>query len=256
MIKKIIKEVFEKFGFEVRNKSYYEARNAFNTQRSVINLINPDDQINIFDVGAFDGRSSIQYNKLFPMARIFSFEPFNESYDLLLAGVKKFTNIKTFNLGLYEISGKLDLNCNNLPSTNSILVSNEMISEIDIATKTINKQTIEVTTLDQFTKLNEIDRIDILKLDVQGTELSVLKGSTELLTNQKIRVIYLETEFVEIYKNQPLFSDVFDFLSKYNYKFINFYNFHFDSNNKLLWSDAIFLSEEVEKQVSKTELFS
>lgn len=256
MIKKFIKEAFKKFGFEIRNARYFDARNAYNTQHAILNRVKPLNQFTIFDIGAFDGRSTVQYKMLFPQAFIYAFEPFNESYSILKEKTKNYSNVNTYNLGLYETTGKLNLNCNISPSTNSILDSNEIQNEIDDVTKTIKTQTIEVTTLDQFARLNQIEIIDILKLDVQGTELSVLKGSKELLAKQKIKLIYLETEFVEIYKSQPLFNDLFYYLKKYNYKFYNFYNLQVSQNNQLLWSDAIFVSAEVEKEINKYDLFA
>ena len=60
-----------------------------------------------------------------------------------------------------------------------------------------------------------------MKLDVQGGELEVLKGSDNLLKD--VKGICTEVSFVELYKKQALFGDVDTFLRKKGFKFISFY---------------------------------
>ena len=63
-------------------------------------------------------------------------------------------------------------------------------------------------SLDSFCKNEQIERIDLLKMDVQGGELGILKGANQLLAQQKIDVIYSEVFFVPMYQNQPLFGEI------------------------------------------------
>ena len=51
---------------------------------------------------------------------------------------------------------------------------------------------VELDTLDNFCKLNDIERIDFLKIDVEGHELRVLEGATELLASKKVDIIQFE----------------------------------------------------------------
>jgi FkbM family methyltransferase len=62
---------------------------------------------------------------------------------------------------------------------------------------------IETRTLDS---LSEIEAIDFLKIDVQGTELAVFRNGTSRLTNAV--VVQTEVSFMPLYKNQPIFGDV------------------------------------------------
>ena len=60
----------------------------------------------------------------------------------------------------------------------------------------------------------------ILKLDVQGFELEVLKGATQVLTNTV--AIEIEVEFWELYEGQPLFGDISAFLEDHGFMFEDF----------------------------------
>lgn len=54
------------------------------------------------------------------------------------------------------------------------------------------EETVEVTTLDRYCRERGVDRIDLLKLDVEGAELDVLWGSTELLEGGRIGALQFE----------------------------------------------------------------
>jgi len=64
--------------------------------------------------------------------------------------------------------------------------------------------------------------IDFLKIDTQGTELSILKGAQKLLEQNKISIIKLEVTTIPVYKNQALFSEIDIFLRNLNYTLVDF----------------------------------
>jgi hypothetical protein len=55
-------------------------------------------------------------------------------------------------------------------------------------------------------EIKEVDRFDFLKIDVQGSELSVFQNGVQKLS--KTTIIHTEVSFVPFYENQPLFADV------------------------------------------------
>lgn len=98
------------------------------------------------------------------------------------------------------------------------------------------------------------DRVDFLKLDVQGFELSVLKGAQELL--KKVLVLHTEVEFVEMYEKQPLFAEVDQFLRQQGFVFHRFASvhgrplkpLHLNANplqpiSQQLWADAVYVRD-------------
>lgn len=70
--------------------------------------------------------------------------------------------------------------------------------------------TVATTTLDEWAQRTQSAPIDLLKIDVQGAELDVLRGAEAGLTS--VRALELEVEFQQLYVGQPLFGDVDAFL--------------------------------------------
>jgi len=81
--------------------------------------------------------------------------------------------------------------------------------------KIIKQVQVQADTLDNQFKLKSIFDSDFLKIDVQGFELQILEGAIKSLDN--IIGLEVEAEFVEIYNDQPLFSDIDNFLKKNNF---------------------------------------
>ena len=90
---------------------------------------------------------------------------------------------------------------------------------------------------DKIIKKSEIKRPSIMKLDVQGYELEVLKGSKNLLKN--IDFIITEISFKKIYKNQVTRKKLLKFLNKNNFKSKKMLNIS-KMNNNLFQGDILF----------------
>ncbi|MBW4442531.1 MAG: FkbM family methyltransferase [Plectolyngbya sp. WJT66-NPBG17] len=73
---------------------------------------------------------------------------------------------------------------------------------------------IETTTIDEFCARENV-QFDFLQVDVQGADLDVLKGASEVLKNYLLGVL-VEVEFIPLYHQQPLFTDIDLFLRNHN----------------------------------------
>ena len=80
---------------------------------------------------------------------------------------------------------------------------------------------VQSKKLDELISDENINFIDFIKLDTQGTELEILKGSIDAIKRKKIGVIFSEVSFIGVYKNQNLFSDLEIFLRSHGYDFID-----------------------------------
>lgn len=71
----------------------------------------------------------------------------------------------------------------------------------------VDRIQMEVKSLDGFCESNGIADLDFLKVDVQGGELAILKGASQIVSNQLLG-IRCEVEFAHLYSGQPLFSEM------------------------------------------------
>jgi hypothetical protein len=104
---------------------------------------------------------------------------------------------------------------------------------------------VETTTLDQFCYENDIKQINILKLDVQGSELDVLIGSKTLLEKANISLIYVEWQVVPLYENHHKYYKIAEFLAGFEYEFYNLYNINEARSGQIRWADAIYTSKGI-----------
>ena len=82
---------------------------------------------------------------------------------------------------------------------------------VDEALRVLEKRKVELMSLDFIlAKHPEIPKPQFLSIDTQGSELSILKGAKKTL--ETVVAVMVEVEFTKIYKDQPLFGDVHDFL--------------------------------------------
>jgi hypothetical protein len=86
----------------------------------------------------------------------------------------------------------------------------------------------------------------LLKIDTQGFELEVLKGSIEMLSKNAIGLVYLEIIFSEMYSNLPSLDEIYRYMMQNGFKLVAFYDFY--SNNKTAdWCDALFYNPSFEE---------
>ena len=107
----------------------------------------------------------------------------------------------------------------------------------------VNTTQVDVTTIDDYCREKNISHINLLKSDTQGFELEVLKGAIGMLKQNKVEFIFLEINFVELYKNLPSFCDINGFLSQHGFKLLRFYDFSY-YENALGWTDTLFYNPQ------------
>jgi len=199
----------------------------------------------IFDIGAYVGGFSRSYRKNFPSAQIYAFEPFQDSYEVGVERVKGDTGVHFFKKAVTGKTGRISLYCNQDVLTSSTIPSAETGTYVDKLTKTVDCVEVDSVSIDDFCQEKNIHQIDILKLDIQGAELAALEGAASLLDQQRIRLMFIEVEFIEIYKGQPLFYDVAGYLTGKGYSLYDFRGLSYTEKGQLAWGDAIFCSQEV-----------
>lgn len=119
----------------------------------------------IFDVGANLGLASIYFACIYPDADIYAFEPSEQNFRILERNTAAFPRVHVYNQAVYSSCGRMKLFCD--PTHGGF---NSFISQQD------HFEDVETITIDAFARENGINRIDVLKIDVEGAEYEVLES--------------------------------------------------------------------------------
>lgn len=251
-MKKWTKTILSNLGYEVRRKSLGAKSfplDPFEAQLQLMKNLKRTN-ISIFDIGANKGKTVNKYRALFPDAEIYCFEPFPESITELQKRFADDQKIHVVSKAIDREKSIATFYVNELDATNSLLPrpksKRRYYPKLAGAKETID---VEVISLDEFISASDISTIDILKFDIQGSELNALHGAKNLLARGNTSLIYTEIMFISHYEDAPLFHEIWSFLSNYDYSLFDIYDLHRASNGQVRYGDALFVSESVRENV-------
>ncbi len=204
----------------------------------------------IFDVGAYQGQSAQEFRKFFPSARIFSFEPFPESFAALRLNTTADPSIRVFNHGFTDHAGTFALTANSCSATNSLLPTDELGEQTWGKGWLETKELVpcQFKTIDAVLAELGIQTIDILKLDVQGAEHLVLKGAAVACRDGLIGMVYSEIITQPTYMGQKSLEYVLNAFFDAGFDLHNLYNLSSTADGKLRQVDALFTHTKRTKQ--------
>jgi FkbM family methyltransferase len=232
---------------------------------SLLDILPEGERLEILDVGAaFNGNPPYQELIDAGRARLTAFEPDQGECDRLnqlygehhriLPYFAGDGNPATFHETNRSLTGSLYE-----PNTNLL----EKFQNLAVLTTPVAKHDVETVRIDD---IQEIDRVDYFKLDIQGGELTVLQNAQQALISTLL--IEVEVEFVPLYKDQPMFADVDSFLRSIGFQFHSFNSMGGRSFKpmapggninapfrQLLWTDALYISDWMTlERLSEAEL--
>lgn len=194
----------------------------------------------VLDVGANEGQFAKFIYTILPHSQIYSFEPLPRPFAKLEILKKEIPSLQCYQFAIGSTNGEMDMHSNEFSPSSSLLSMTELHSSTFPYTKNSVLQKVPIRTLDSLLSEMKLQKNILLKIDVQGFEMEVIKGSKELL--EKASILIVETSFQELYKDQPLFYEVYKYLVDRNFIYHgNFDQMHSTINGEVLQSDAIFI---------------
>jgi FkbM family methyltransferase len=185
--------------------------------------INRDIKV-IFDIGANIGDVTLAAARSFPNAHIYSFEPVSATYKKLCENVSEYRDrITTCNFGLFNVSKRLDIHITSFDGANSILDQSLNHKNVHSHIKEISTENIEVRTMNSFVSSNSIDKIDIVKIDVEGVEKEVIEGGRETFKN-KVDNVFIELSFLRRNRESAYWVEICKLLYDLGFILINIYD--------------------------------
>tara|TARA_B100000767_G_scaffold275529_1_gene313018 strand:+ start:112 stop:786 length:675 start_codon:yes stop_codon:yes gene_type:complete len=211
-------------------------------QKRISNFLQNKSIKTVIDVGAHKGEFIECSLKIKSVNKVIAFEPQKKIFSLL---EKKFlNNDKIFlnNIALDIDKGKKIIKINKLSSTSTL-------NEIDDSSfyfkfksfllyekdSIISEEEINTVSFDNFFDGKIFDENTLLKIDTEGYELNVLKGSNQKI--KEVKYILIENQFSKMYKNVD-FKDSHNFLISKNFKLLKKFRFP-----TLHYEDRLYINE-------------
>lgn len=220
--------------------------------------------ISILDIGARRGPLS-EFQFFAPFARLILCEPDEKEARRLqdiMKSEKKWKDVTVIADAIHSTARRVTLHITEEEGLSSLLEPDiEMLSQFYVQDKG-KKYSLEnwevkdhvdvpALSLDAAAEKYRFSDISLLKVDTQGTELDILKSGIHVVLPSVVGV-YIEAEFLPLYKHQALFGNVHDFLQSNGFRLVDlkrsclrrsFTNRPIYSKRELTWAHALYLRE-------------
>jgi FkbM family methyltransferase len=170
--------------------------------KKFINLIsskiNFDDVKVILDIGSRDGLQSLEFNRWFPNAKVYAFEPIKSSYDFVKNITKDIDNIEAFPYAANSHNGTTkfyEVFNGNVGASSLLKTTNHHRARM------WQQKEVEVqcVVMSDFLKTKDIDKVDLIWMDVQGAEEIVINSLGEYMNTTL--AIATEVGVADLYEN-------------------------------------------------------
>lgn len=191
----------------------------------------------VIDVGANRGQFTLACRITMPKIPILAFEPIPDEASTFEAIHGRVENIQLVRSALGECRSQATLHISRSADSSSLFPIGQRQTELFPETAEVGTLTVEVETLDDWIPNMAGRHHQLLKLDVQGYELNVLKGGTKTL--QSCKYVYAECSEVTLYDGQALRLEITDFLSHHGFRESGAYNRQYHKN-ELVQADYLY----------------
>ncbi len=223
------------FGQRVRSLFDREYRRAFRNLRHLPRL----KYRFVIDAGANRGGFTDAFLRLHNPERVVLVEANPEFAAKLRNKYSADARISVIEAALSEGGGPATFEINSYPDASSLLPIDPRNStwwnrDLSVARSVV----VPTLSLADLLARENLEAIDLLKLDVQGAERRVLSGASEIL--DRVRVIYTEVFFEPLYREAWLFREMNEFLAAHGFKLCGLSNIVHAADGDLLQANATF----------------
>lgn len=140
----------------------------------------------VWDVGANVGYYTSQFARLVGVnGRVVAFEPSKTNFMGLKAACGKLANVHLCPYGLGDVRGVMRFaqGCDELGATSRVVTNDE------------GSEVIEISVGDELLAQGAVPQPDVIKIDVEGFEVEVIRGLNTILARTKVRLLGIEVHF-------------------------------------------------------------
>lgn len=199
----------------------------------------------VVDIGANRGQFALAARFVFPGAYITAFEPLAEPAGKCRLVFRDDPMVKVVESAIGPSAGHAQIHIASKDDSSSLLPITRRQNELFPGTAEADVAMIAIARLSDVLDRTDITNPALLKIDVQGFELSALAGCEELLP--LFAWIYVECSFVELYAGQALAGDVIKWLAGRGYRLEGIYNVSYGKDGCAIQADFLFSRQEEER---------
>lgn len=196
----------------------------------------------VVDVGANVGQFSLLCRYWLLQAKIFAFEPLRTPAEKYREVFVNDPGSRIVEAAIGATPSESDMHVSRAVDSSSLLPIGAAQSQMFPGTEESHLERVRVAPLDTFLDREALSDNSLLKIDVQGYELEVLRGCESLL--DRFSAVYVECSFVELYEGQPLAHQVIDWLHAKGFHLARIGLVTFDKSGISVQGDFLFLREE------------
>ena len=193
----------------------------------------------IVDVGANRGVILEAAMLRFAPSKVVAIEPLPDAFGVLRTKFASLSHVALYQCAVGDSVGEAVLHVSRFEEASSLLPMTDEASGLfgrDLQTK--DSIVVPVRTLDSIVAQEQLQSVDLLKLDVQGFELRVLRGAVETL--RRTKVVMAEVAFYLQYENGTRFDDLNEFLRDHGFMLHNLVGFQRGRDGAVLQADAVY----------------
>ena len=225
-------------------------------KRKVINFFkkNLKKEIHVFiDVGSHHAETIKLFNKNFIVKKFFGFEASPINFQILKKKINNINNssIEIFNYAIGEKVGIFEFNQFYESSSSTLVKINDSSKYLIKKNKVLNffknKSTpfktfkVEVKTLKDFIENKAINNVEILKIDTEGYDFSVIKSLGDKIQN--VEYIYFEHHFHDMLQKNYHLSDIHTYLKNYNFEKVFKIKMYFRKTFEYIYRNKLILKD-------------
>jgi FkbM family methyltransferase len=196
----------------------------------------------IIDVGANRGQFSVAAARRYPRAAIHAFEPIEGAFRQLQKNIARYPNVTAHHKALGGGVGSVRFFQNQFDQVSSALEIDPANHQPYFDHAAVRRISVKMDRLDRLAPELNFERPTLLKLDVQGYEKQVLCGARDCLSS--IDYLVLELAFVPLYRDQPLFAEMHDFLNQLGFEVVGPLGFNEGAGQMIIEMDFLYRRRE------------
>jgi FkbM family methyltransferase len=192
----------------------------------------------VIDVGAHHGQFALFAAERFRQASLYCFEPLPEAGERLATVLADRQGVRIFQVAAASDSAVHELHVSRLDDSSSLLPITDRYTTAWPGTEEAGRIEVQTVRLEDVIETGSIVNPCLLKIDVQGGELDVLRGAEALLAS--IDEVFLEGSFMEFYDGQPLAAEVISHLHHRGFQLVGVFGLKRDRAGRCLQADFLF----------------